>query len=1732
MRQVDSLLQNLSNDSISTYTADTETEPRIVIGRDRFISVPSELKKIGVEDDNNAETLTFDCPRYWDQHDLSRMVIYIRYRRPDKSMFSYIATDIVVDENDPNVMHFNWTISKNVTQFRGNIQFLVCIENTEGIEWHTELCNDLYISEGMDHAGFENEVESDPDILTQLLELNRITLERATVYVGPGEMPDWADVQLDPDGTDGQSAYDYAKKGGFLGTEEDFYYKLAQDIPDKLANPFSLTINGVEYDGSVPVELTIEGGGGGTGSGGGSNNAVITLTNTSGWISNSIALGSSCVISATWGSTENDIPTGDGSLSIKVNGITKINKTIKQGSFEEDLKEYLSLGTNTVMVRVADVYGNSRTIVFTIITSALSIVSSFDASVAYTGDIKFTYTPVGAVEKHIYIVLDDKVIHETVVTSSGRQQSFTIPAPSHGSHTLKVYFKAVVNGVTAQSNTLYYEIVCVERGNNTPIIACAFDNTDVEQYVTIAIPYLVYSPNSLTSQITLTENGETLSNLTVDRTYQIWSYRPMTVGENNLTIVCGDTVKSISLNVAESTLPVEAETEDLSLYLSSHGRSNNEETPGAWSYGDISAELTGFNFVSDGWITDEDGVTALRVAGKARVNIPYRIFETDCRTNGKTIEIEFATRNVMNYDAVLFSCLSGGRGIEVTTQRAYFASEKTSIGTQYKEEEHVRLTFVIEKKTDTKLVLCYINGILSGSVLYPDNDDFSQLIPVGITIGSNDCTTDIYCIRVYDNNLTRYQVLDNWIADTQLGQERNSRYKRNNIYDDYDQMTIATLKDDVPYLILECPVLPSFKGDKKTCSGSYVDPVNTQNSFSFANAEIDVQGTSSQYYYVKNFKIKFKGGFILWDGKAAEVYQMDSNAIPTSTFTMKADVASSEGANNVVLAQLYNDLCPVATPPQEEDPRIRQTIDGHPIVIFWNNGTETTFVGKYNFNNDKGTEEIFGFEAGDESWEIRQNGTERVGWRSADFSGNDWKNDFEARYPEDNVNVTNLKAFAEWLVSTNTEAATGKKLNENLVYDTGEKDSEGNSIIVTYTHDTAEYRLAKFKTELANHADVDALIFYYLFTEIFLCIDQREKNAFPTLWDETNKWMVLFYDADSSLGTDNKGNLAFDYYLEDIDYTEAGDPVYNGQNSVLWKNLRAGFYDKISEEYKRLRTTIRTDGSGLPLIGYEIVNNKFENHQSIWSEAIYNEDGYRKCIEPLVVKGDTTYLPMLQGKKEQHRKWWLYNRFRYLDSKYITGSSMDTRILIRSHAKSDVTLTSYVNMYGHVYYNAEMIEHRMSRGQSYTFEWSATGAEDTVIGINDADMLTSLGDLSPLMIETIDISAATHLVHLKIGDSSENYVNRSLNVLTLGNNKLLKVIDARNCVNLAQSIDASGCSGLEEAYFDNTAIVGISLPNGSGIKKLHLPATVADLTLRNCTELTEFVIPTYANITTLRLENNSTTIDPIAILSSISAKSRVRIIGFDWEMTNSELSEFIDILDSMRGLDENGNTIEGQYAAQVGGKIYVAEINGVTLNRAKKYVGLTIEYGSVFLNSTRLVERTLSGKYVNDRVTKVGQYAMSNLSGITVHMPNVIMVEDNSFSKTKFVGASTFESAEYVRFGYADNSVESRIVLPKVTDFEAVYSYVKIYDIHSTLSLSAGCLNGRGPDALILRSQEMCTLKSSPLSWSGTMTVGGSGRIYVPRSLVDSYKTATNWSNYAEQFLAIEDYPEICGGGE
>jgi hypothetical protein len=566
-------------------------------------------------------------------------------------------------------------------------------------------------------------------------------------------------------------------------------------------------------------------------------------------------------------------------------------------------------------------------------------------------------------------------------------------------------------------------------------------------------------------------------------------------------------------------------------------------------------------------------------------------------------------------------------------------------------------------------------------------------------------------------------------------------------------------------------------------------------------------------------------------------------------------------------------------------------------------------------------------------------------------------------------------------------------------------------------------------------------------------------------------------------------------------------------------------------------------------------------------------------------------------------KWWLYNRFRYLDSKYETGTSKEKYIKIRARAKGNVTLTAYVNMYGHVFYNAERVEHRMERGKEYEFVWAASGAEDAVIGIYDGDMITSLGDLAPLIAEEVNVSVATHLTDLKIGDASDDYKNYSLKSVTLGNNTLLRTLDLRNCPNLTDGPDVSGCVNIEEIYCEGTSITGIALPKGGILKTLHLPGTVNELTVVNQPQLTDFSIPSYSQISTLRLENagvlDNTALD---ILNQMPANSRVRIIGFDLEMTNTELDAFVARLDSMRGLDENGNNTD---IAQVSGTIHVPSLTSEELYKIQiRYPSITVTYDELILYTVRfwngntllhtvenvsynssveypygdplkdgetdhsrwtftgwspdpsavtgdmdcyaqfqfigsftreLVQRTIEGPYENHRVTSVGVAAFKGSNKlVSVVMPLCTELSDDAFSGCGSLKETTF-SVDLAKIGantFYNCDALTEFIYPNVY----IYSYstfqvsqnLKKADIAGFVGATE-TFNGTPLETLIIRSDTMQTIGNVNVL-KDTHIAKGIGYIYVPRALVDTYKAATNWSTYAAQFRAIEDYPDICGG--
>lgn len=226
-----------------------------------------------------------------------------------------------------------------------------------------------------------------------------------------------------------------------------------------------------------------------------------------------------------------------------------------------------------------------------------------------------------------------------------------------------------------------------------------------------------------------------------------------------------------------------------------------------------------------------------------------------------------------------------------------------------------------------------------------------------------------------------------------------------------------------------------------------------------------------------------------------------------------------------------------------------------------------------------------------------------------------------------------------------------------------------------------------------------------------------------------------------------------------------------------------------------------------------------------------------------------------------------------------------------------------------------------------------------------------------------------------------------------------------------------------------------------------------------------------------------------------------------------------------------------------------------------------IEAGGDTSMEDGLIARNI-GEYRNDRVKKIGEcafYYYDTLDKVyfplvekiesqafyycsaldAVDFPKVTSIGEHVFNNCKSMTAANFPLATTVgtyAFRYCERLTS--VNLPKITKInEGVFESCKaLATIEFPLVSSIGkyafsyC---HSLTSLVLRySGGVCTLSNTNAfnrchhilgTTDSTYNPNGlkDGYIYVPDTLVDSYKAATNWSTYASQIKPLSEYVEV-----
>lgn len=1122
----------------------------------------------------------------------------------------------------------------------------------------------------------------------------------------------------------------------------------------------------------------------------------------------------------------------------------------------------ISLATTTVAV--------TYNVVNLSLSDSLDISKVYDLSGGKTASLVVPYEISGSYTKIMEWYIDgvqlefnrtDDEVLETVPVS--RSKTIELSNLSQGRHSLQFRAGSKINGETFYSETLYRDFFVFTGANEDLMLGVALSvpsskgiltdgNTiihDMVQYVSYSLKVASYSPvNAARTEIKVLLDSEPQGLITSKNGLVTpFSIVPSTEGSKTLKLeVDGVVLYSIPTTITASDMNISEITNNLELNFSARGKNNNSSDKDSWSGGSVTASLTGFKWNNQsGWVDNR-----LEISKDAELHINFAPLAD--HSNGKTLEFEWSSKNVSDENAILCDLRnSDGTGILITASAVTVTSaNKVSIERRYKSDENVRLSVVINpnRGTNKGLTLIYVNGIISGAVNVVPGDSYSSDKDI-IFRGSEGACVSLKQILVYNTALSTEQEYNNFTLYRDSVAEMLEVYNRNLIYDGiaYDATKMASR---LPVMIVtgEIPTLENTN-DKDTqiiVDIEYINMQDTTRSFTMKNAAMRPQGTSSMGYPKKNFRIytqKIDSTVLEVNGHVVDdkLYSFKANATPVNCWCLKADYAESSGTHNTGIARMWGDAfknAQVTVDLGEGNPHnvdneyvlrtqaqqkaidngypydVRTTIDGLPILLFYRRtaNSDIIFLGKYNFNNDKSTEAVFGFNgipgfdnSRMQCWEVLNNGNPIGLFTDISDFYNDvfdsesgktdkgWKFAFESRYPDTKTPKTNdLYFFASWVNRVNGDHT-------------------------------------RFAEEKWDHLDVYKVAGYYCYLNRHGAADQFVKNAMLTSEDGIHFYFIL-YDNDTINGLNNTGDIA----ILPTDNRESvyanGSHKFAGYDSVLWNMLEAD--SEFMEIVRAVDNALYSAG-----ISYANAIKIFDEEQADkWVERVYNLDAEYKYISPYTTNG-TNNLFMLQGKRDIHRKWFLANRFSLYDSLFVSGAYKSGYVEIKCTDETMPTQQFKVTSGYPIYFGygingklRQRTEIPLTPNSEFTFSITEKVNLGDPIAIYGAPNIKAL-DLSPMtdrisvlqLAGVYDSALGTKLEVLKVGSSTKENITLK-EISGIKSAKALTHLDVRNVKGLT-ALDLSENVYLKELVASGTNIASVSFAQGAPIEHLVLPAS-------------------------------------------------------------------------------------------------------------------------------------------------------------------------------------------------------------------------------------------------------------------------------------------------------------------
>ncbi|WP_368124840.1 leucine-rich repeat domain-containing protein [Bacteroides cellulosilyticus] len=683
-------------------------------------------------------------------------------------------------------------------------------------------------------------------------------------------------------------------------------------------------------------------------------------------------------------------------------------------SIKQDVAEWLTSGSNNIKITIKGENTDQTTapVTYTVQLTSLGVSApNFAWWTAFAGDIAIPMIVNGNISKTLHVTVTGEDYNQNYTQNLGTAvyldtpYIYTLPHPgTTGVYNVSFYLSNSDN--TIQTKAVSINIMCISAGETIKLMCV---NNVAEQLTNwqdnTVFDYAIYDgASALTdalfsimkggSEVYSSENDSITTNAKQTLTY------PMEVDTDddaNFDVIVSVTsdnnslIEPITLNVNNS-LGYSA-TSGAALYINPRTRSNSQSNSRSIvnevDKSVIPVTWNNFNWGNDGWVSDDDGVKALKIFARSSAVIDYQPFAVEAARRGKTIEVDFKVENASDASKNIITIAEGNVGLKVSGENISFFSQSRHDSTtqDVPTDNGVRMRLTVVVMPDAygnagfNIVAIYINGKKNRQYAYESNDYFKNAGK--ITLGNDYANLYLYGLRVYDSALTSEAVQKNYINQLVTTDEKQTEKSINQVLDGEGvNIDFNATKMLYNVFVVDKP-FPNLNNPSGVAGNLEVFFKNRpERNFTLINLLVEGQGTSSKKYLEWNIRFKMKG---LKDAEGNKINSIATYAdgttdknkvlmfdgVPKSgRLTAKKNWASSMQDHKAGSVAAYNDLYKEIGMKNEAmiaDPQIRVAVYQEPFIGFSKSVNEEgqdvyTCMGEFTFGPDKGDDLCFGYD--------------------------------------------------------------------------------------------------------------------------------------------------------------------------------------------------------------------------------------------------------------------------------------------------------------------------------------------------------------------------------------------------------------------------------------------------------------------------------------------------------------------------------------------------------------------------------------------------------------------------------------------------------------------------------------------------------------------------------------------------------------------------------------------------